>query len=198
MVDRAFRATLRNFGPLFLLVAVVTIPLHLVYSVVFAGVIETRELHGVIEMFPESRQVRGVGRDALTQARIGLSVVTLLELIAIPFLASGVRSVLRQETDDDLPSVMGALRAAKEGPALLPDLQRLGPLLIAAAVSLLLGTMIERTGLLLLEFVPDERSFPFFGLMQGVSRAVAAPFFLVTLVQVSRSTAPIEETPSLY
>ena len=75
----------------------------------------------------------------------------------------------------------------------------LGPLLVAAVVALAIAFAVERAGLLILEFVPDERSYPFFGLMQGVSRALGAPFFLVTLVMVGKpSGTRAERTPELY
>lgn len=199
MVDQAFRATLRNFGTLFLLVAVITVPLHLAYSVMFRNVIETRELHPVIETFPESRQVRSVGRTQLFQARVGLGVVTLLELGSLIYLARATRRVLKNDEAGELPGVRDALLSAREDPGVKPNLQRLGPLLVAAVFALAVGLLVERTALLLLEFVPDERSYPFFGLMQGVSRALAAPFFLVTLVLVSAAPSPrTERTPSLY
>lgn len=199
MVDRAFGATLRNFGTLFLMVAVLTVPLHLAYSIMFRNVIETRELHPVIETFPDSRQVRSVGRTQLTQARVGLGVLTLIELAAIPFLARGARKVLRDADAGELPSVAEALRSVREGPKVGFDTRGLGPVLVSAVVALAIGLLFERAGLLLIEFVPDERSYPFFGLMQGVSRALGAPFLLVMLVHAGRArTARPEVTPSLY
>ena len=199
MVDQAFRATLRNFATLFLLIAVVTVPLHLVYSVIFANVIETRELHSVIETFPEARQVRGVGQSQLTRARVGSGIVALLELAAIPFLARGVRRVLRRAEDGGSPGVAEALGAIREEPGIVFSSLRFGPLLVAAAVGIALAFAMERSALLLLEFVPDERTYPFFGLIKGVSRALGAPFFLVTLVMAERS-APERKpvTPELY
>lgn len=197
MVDQAFRATLRNFSTLFLLVAVVTVPLHVAYSVVFANVIETRELHDVIETFPEARQVRGVGKSRLNQARVGLALVTLIELASIPFLARGTRRVLQREAENALPTVRDGLRAMREGSVPLPGAGRAGPVIVALVVGAAFAIMIERIGLLALEFVSDARSFPFFGLMQGVARAAGAPFFLVTLVMSGRGK-PAEETPDLY
>jgi hypothetical protein len=94
---------------------------------------------------------------------------------------------------------MEALGAIGQGSTPRPSVERLGPLLVAAAIALAMGFAVERTGLLLLEFVPDERSYPFFGLMQGLSRALAAPFFLVTLVTTGATThRRVEKTPELY
>lgn len=197
MVDQAFRAALRNFSTLFLLVAVVTVPLHLAYSVMFANVIETRELHDVIETFPEARQVRGVGKAQLDRARIAFGVVTILELISIPFLARGTRRVLEIDRAGGLPTVREGLEAMRGGGAWHGGAHRAGPVIVAVIAALVLGLLIERIGLLLLEFVSDPRSFPFFGLMQAISRAAAAPFVLVTLILTSGARGR-EELPGLY
>lgn len=197
MVDRAFRATLRNFSTLFFLVAVVTVPLHLAYSVMFANVIETRELHDVIETFPDARQVRGVGKAQLDRSQLALGVVTILELIAIPFLARGTRRLLEMEASGDLPTVRAGLEGMRDGGPWNGGVTRAGPVVVAAITAVVLGLTIERIGLLLLEFVSDPRTFAFFGLMQGVSRAAALPFLLVTLVFTSR-TPERENLPDLY
>src|SRR5687767_1406913 len=129
MVDRAFRAALRNYSTLFLLVAVVTVPLHLLYSIVFQNVIETRELHAVIETFPDARQVRSVGRSQLTQARFGLALVTLIELAVLPFLARAGRRVLQMEEAGRVPSVGEALRSMKEAPGPRLGIDQMGPVI---------------------------------------------------------------------
>ena len=199
MVDKAFRAALRNFSTLFLIVAVITVPLHLLYGIVFQNVIETRELHSVIQTFPETRQVRSVGRAQLMQARVGLALVTLIELAVLPFLARAARRVLRMEEAGEVATVGAALRAIREEPAIPFGLDRMGPVLVAAAIGFAIGFAIERTGLLLLEFVSDESTFPFFGLMQGVSRAAGAPFLLAGLALLKPAAeAARDEVPPLY
>ncbi len=198
MVDKAFRATFRNFATLFLLVAVVTVPLHLLYSVVFNNVIETRELHAVIETFPPARQVRSVGRSQLTYARVGFAIVTFLEIATIPFLARATRRVLDAEEEEELTSVTDALTGLRDAPPLGLDTSRMGPVLVGTATALAIGLGIERSGLLLLEFVPDAATFPFFGLMQGVSRAAGAPFLLTILAWPARTKEGVGDAPKLY
>ena len=196
MVDRLFRTTLRNFSTLFLIAAVVTVPLHLIFSLVYKNVVETRELHDVIETFPEARQVRGVGKAKLTQSRIAMALITLIELLSIPFLVRAARRALELDRAGETPTVSESLQAMREGGPWWPGLTRAGPVLVALAVGLVFGWLLERSGLLLLEFVSDVRSFAFYGLLQGVTRAAAAPFVLVALAETSAPGR--EEVPGLY
>lgn len=199
MVERSFATAGKHYVTLFLLVATLTVPLHLLYSIVFKNVIETRELHPVIETFPEARQVRGVGRPQLWQARIGLGLVILIELAAIPMLArAGGRAIELQEEDEEVP-LFGTLREAGPTPRLdgrwKPGGMRAAA--IAALFSLVVVILVERIGLLALEFVSDARTFPFFGLMQGISRAAAGPFLLAALVHTRTKEQGVRE-PKLY
>lgn len=198
MLDKAFRAALRNFATLFLLVCVVALPLHLVYSVVFANVIETREIHDVIETFPEARQVRGVGTSRLTQARIGLLLVTLVELGSLPFLARGTKRILETEREGEMTTVTEALESIRTESTPRVDLDRAGPVVVAAVASLLIGFLVSRTGLALLEFVSDARSFPFYALVQAVARAAGAPFLLAAIVCADRTKGRRVNAPTLY
>lgn len=200
MLDRSFAHALRNFATIFLLVAAVTVPLHLAYSVIFKHVIETRELHSVIAEFPSARQVRGVGTAQLAQARIGLLFITLIEIAAIPWLARGTARVLEQDDAGETPLVGDALRAARSPVSwgAVNWSRHAGPLALAALVGLVIGFLIERSGLALLEFVSDTRVYPLFGLLQGVSRAAAAPFLLTTIALCVRAKDLPPKTPNLY
>jgi len=200
MLDRSFGDALRNFATLFLLVAAVTVPLHLVYSVIFQNVIETRELHSVIAEFPSARQVHGVGTMQLAQARIALLVISIIEIAAIPWLARATAYVLDSEPSGRIPLVGEALRKAGS-PLHVGNVgwaRRPGPLLVATLIALLVGVLIERSGLALLEFVPDASAYPFFGLMQGVARAAGAPFLLATIVLSARAKDLPPKKPTLY
>ncbi len=183
LIDRSLRLTLRNFSTLFFVVAALTIPLHLAYSLVFGNVIATRELQDEIRAFPEHRQVRSVGRDQLRNSLIGFTLVTVIELAAIPFLVRATHRVLADDAEGEIPTAIEALRGIghrQDPQSFVPGAA--GTIAAAAALCIVIGWLFERNGLLLLEFVSDARSFPFYGLVQGVSRAVAAPFFLVTWV----------------
>jgi hypothetical protein len=195
MLERSFGHAIRNFGTLFLLIATFTVPLHLAYSLVFRNVIETRELHEVIATFPPSRQVRGVGQAQLTQARVGLIVVSLIEVALIPWLAAATAKVLRDEEEGEVTTVGAALRGTF---TFAVGRIKIGPVAMAAVVALLIGFLLERSGLLLLEFVSDPRAYPFFGLMQGVSRALAGPFLLTTLVYIRTSKERTPRAPNVY
>jgi hypothetical protein len=170
--------------------------LHLGYSLIFRNVIETRELHEVIATFPESRQVRGVGQDQLTHARIGLLLVSLLELAAVPWLTQATAKVLRDEEEGEVATAGDALRSTPF--TLKLRSVRPGPVIVAIVVSVLIGWLVERSGLLLLEFVADPRVFPFFGLMQAVARGVAGPFLLTTLVYAQRPKGSAPRAPTVY
>ncbi|HYI44464.1 MAG TPA: hypothetical protein VE174_03245 [Actinomycetota bacterium] len=196
MLERSFGQAIRSFGTLFLLVAMLTVPLHLAYSLVFRNVIETRELHEVIGTFPSSRQVRGVGQTQLTQARVGLIVVSLIELAAIPWFVQMTVKVLRDEEEGNIATVSDAVRGTPFSFRLGPI--RPGPVAVSVVVALLIGFLIERSGLLLLEFVSDPRSYPFFGLMQGVARAAGAPFVLATLAYSHRPKETTPKVPNVY
>ena len=196
MLERSFGLEIRNFSTLFLLIATLTVPLHLAYSLVFRNVIETRELHEVIATFPPVRQVRSVGQTQLTQARVGLIIVTALELAAIPWLAQATARAIRRRDDDSVMTLGMAFRGAR--PSLRLGRIQPGPLVVSAVVAFLIAFLVERSGLLLLEFVSDARSFPFFGLMQGVSRALGGPFLLTTIVCSQRTKETGAGAPNLY
>ena len=189
---------MRNFAALFLFVCVVTVPLHLIYSLVFSNVIETREIHDVIETFPEARQVRGVGTSRLNQARVGFVLLTLIELGSIPFLARGTKRILEVADQDGMTTVPEGLEAIRSEQTPRLGLDNAGPVLTAAVLGLAIGILVERSGLAALEFVSDARSFPFYGLVQGVARAAGAPFLLATIVHAGRAKERGVDAPTLY
>ncbi len=201
LLDRAFRLTLRNFGSLFLVVAALTVPLHLAYSVVFSDVITTRELHDEIRAFPEHRQLRSVGRDQLQQAWVGLAIVTVLELAAIPLFLAATERILGSDERGEIPTVGAAFQglSLRRPHGSRPPSQSAAEIGVALGLAAIVWWLTRRIGLVALEFVSDTRTFPFYGLLQGVAVAVAAPFFLVTWV-CARSDAKEGgvTTPKLY
>ncbi len=52
MVERAFARTLRNYWTIFMVVAVVTFPVHLIYAFSARNVIATSDFHGEIREGP--------------------------------------------------------------------------------------------------------------------------------------------------
>jgi hypothetical protein len=124
----------------------------------------------------------------------------LIEIAAIPWLARGTAHVLDQDDAGTDPLVGDALRAARS-PANLGNLdwrRQAGPLSVAALIGLVIGFLVERSGLILLEFVSDTRVYPLFGLLQGVSRALAAPLLLTTIALCIRAKDLPPKKPNLY
>ena len=182
MLDHAFRLTLKNFTTYFLLVACVTMPLHVGYAFVFQKVIAVSEIHDEIERFPSGRQVRSVGTAELDDARRGLLAVTALEILLLPLLARASRRVLQDDSEGQLVTVRGAWTGLGEtGGSLLGAWRdHVSALLFALATALVLGLLAERVGVLLAEPLGDPRAWAGVGLAHAVARSLAAPFFLVT------------------
>lgn len=180
MVDRALRLTVRNFWTLFFVVGAVTVPLQVAYATAWHNVIAVRELHDDIAQFPPLRQVHSVGRDQLHDARLAYWVVVAVELALLPLLIRAARRVIESDARGELPSAPDAWRGAlARGGSLLRALARPGPLITGAVVALAVGALVTAAGRLLVEPVGDERAFAAVGLVDGVARAAAAPFFLV-------------------
>jgi hypothetical protein len=182
MLDHAFRLTLKNFTTFFLLVACVTVPLHVGYAFVFQKVIAVSEIHDEIERFPSERQVRSVGTAELDDARRALLAVTALELLLLPLLARACRRVLVDDSGGLMVTVRGAWSRLREADGSLAGAWRdhAFALLIALATALALGLLAERVGILLTEPLSDSRAWAGVGLAQAAARALGAPFFLVT------------------
>ena len=181
MVDRALRLTVRNFWTLFFAVAAVTVPLQLAYATAWHNVIAVRELHADIARFPPLRQVHSVGRSQLHDARLTYWVIVAVELVLLPLFVRAARRVVETDAAGGVPSALDALRGAfaRGGGSVLRALARPGPLVTGLAVAVAVGALASAAGHLLIEPVGDDRAFAAVGLVDGVARALAAPFFLV-------------------
>lgn len=112
MLDRAFRDAFRSFSTLFVVVAIVTVPLHLAYAFTFRNVIATGEIHAQIREFPNYRQVRSVGPEQLTHSSIAFWVLTGLELALMPVAVKATRRVLEIEEHGGVATAPDAWRQA--------------------------------------------------------------------------------------
>lgn len=200
MLDRTLRLALRNYVTLFLFVACVTVSIHVVYLFVFRDVVGVSDLHGAIEAFPPSRQVRGVGHGDLDAWRVGGVLVTAIEIALLPFLAKGAARVVEQDEAGDVPTVGAALRATmKRGYRWFPSPREAGPLLVCSAVALATWWLLRATGLLLVEPVGAGSAWAAVALVEGAARAAGAPFVLVSVVlRKSRPKADPVFTPNQY
>jgi hypothetical protein len=172
-LDGALRATFRNFSTLFLLVAVVAVPLHLAHSYAFRSVIEMRELRPDIETFGPHKLVKGVGRRDFDAARRTGWALTALELALIPVLARAARRALEVDESGGVPTVLGALRESPRGAGVLGALRRAPGYALGLAVLAVVVWWLARTvALVLTEMVPDPLSFAPLGLAEGAARAL--------------------------
>jgi hypothetical protein len=179
LLDRAFRATVRNFSTLFLLVAIVTVPLHVAHAYVFRRVIAVSELHPAIERFPRARKVSGVGRAELTEARTSYLVLNLFEVALLPLVARAAARAMAADRSGGVPTVMRAL--APRGHSTRAVSWRLvspGTLAVALAVAVVVTWLARAAGLILVEPLPSTSSWAGVGVVEGLCRAVGAPFFV--------------------
>lgn len=186
MIDRALRLTFRNYWTLFFTVAALTVPLQVAYATIWHNVIAVRELQSRIEAFPPLRQVHGVGRAQLHEARVAFWVIVAIEIALLPVLVRAARRILEVDAAGGVTQIADAWRGAfARGGSILKGLSRPGPLITGAAIAVIVGTLVLGGGRLLVEPIGDERAFAGIGLVDGVARAAGAPFFLVVAALAS-------------
>ena len=174
--DDALRATFHNFSTLFLLVAIVTVPVHVVHSYVWRDVIAVSALHEDIEDFPQGRKVRGVSRGQVHRAKLSLMIITLVEVASVPLFMRAARTTARADPGD-VPTVAGAwLGVARGGGRRAPFRDVIVPVLASIAFAVAVGWLARSVGLLVVEPLPDARAWLGVGLVDGASRALAGAF----------------------
>jgi hypothetical protein len=177
LLDRALRATIRNFSTLFLLVALVMVPLQVAHAYVFRRVIAVSELHPAIEGFPEGRKVARVGPGQLRKARTGYLVIGAIEILLLPLLVRAAARVMAVDRAGGVPTVVGAF-AGMRGSLEVGRLRGLpvGPLVVAATLGITIGWLTRALGLVLVEPLADGAAFSGVGLIEGVARALGGAF----------------------
>ncbi|MDQ3940094.1 MAG: hypothetical protein M3238_01955 [Actinomycetota bacterium] len=200
MLDRAFRNTFRSYSTLFLLVLVVTLPLHLIYSYAFRNVIATQEIHPQIRQFPNYRQVRSVGPKQLTHATVAFWGLTALELVLLPAFVKATRRVIEIEQDGGVSSVRDGWDAAFRRSEESFQFRRhaLPAVVIGGIVAFVLGWLVEQVGLTLAGFGSVDYAWVLVGSVQALARAAAAPFALTAIVMARNAKARPLGTPKLY
>ncbi len=180
LLDRAFRLTFRNFSTLFLIVATIVVPLHLIFSFYFRDVVAVSELHSAIEDLPGYLQVKGVKAREIRVYRSAFLALSAAELALIPALAAATRRALETDARGLVPTATGAWKGLRE--LRLPRPGSWTTVAVATGCSLLLGALVEVAGSTLLQPVPETSLWIAQGLVQGLSRSLAAPFALTALV----------------
>jgi hypothetical protein len=195
MLESALQATFRNFSTLFLIVAVVVFPLHLAYGLTFRDEIAVREVHPEIAELPSDRRVRGVGPAEIDRARMAAYAVWLVEIALIPLFVRAARRALDATERGDVATVADAWRGAfgrdprqwvSGGPAAVA---------VGAGMALLVLLMIEVSGLLLTDVLPDGPRFAGVVVVDTLARASALPFVL-TPVAVGRAPRTARARPA--
>ncbi len=192
MLERAWAFALRNLATLFLTYALVATPLHVVYSYASRDVVAVRELHSEIEAFPQFREVRGVGRADLTRARLGLAVLTLMELLLVPLAYGATRRVREVEERGDPPEVLDSWRHARTlaGDFTARVRSAPGPLVLAAGVAILVGWLTSRVGQIVIEPLGPDETFAGYALVAATARSLALVFWLSAVVYADRPHNP--------
>lgn len=199
MLDRAFHDAFRSFSTLFLVVAIVTLPLHLLYAFAFRNVIATQDIHPQIREFPNYRQVRSVGPKQLTRASIAFWALTGLELALLPLAVKATRRVLEVEEEGGVATSPDAWRhALRRGNNRTFVAAAMPGVAIAVIAAFVLGTLFEATLLTAAELASAQNSWATAGTVQGVARAVAVPFVLTTIARARIAKEPPLVTPKLY
>lgn len=202
LLDDALRGTLRNFSTLFLVLFTVIGPLHLVYGFAFQDVLALRELHPAIADFPPSRQVRGVGRAAVDQARLWLWVVVVIELALLPVFARLAAHIVTSDNRGEVPTALGAwrrLRGRPEG-AGGPGGHHWGTVAAGVLVGVAIGFMTEATLMIIADLVPDSAAFAAIALARAVGHCAGGAFALGALVYAGSGAhqGTPDEVPELY
>ena len=193
LLDEALRGTLRNFSTLFLVLFSVIGPLHLIYGFAFHDVLALRELHPAIADFPPSRQVRGVGRAAVDQARLWLWVLAVIELTLIPLFARVAGHVVAADERGEVPTALGAWRRLGSTPAGLGTRRHRGTIGAGLFIGVAVGFFTHATLMVIADLVPDTTAFAAVALARSVGQAAGGAFVLGTLIYSGRQA---QETPS--
>ena len=200
MLDRAFRDAFKNFATLFVVVAIVAIPIHLAYAFTFRNVIATHEIHPQIREFPNYRQVRSVGPKQLTHASIAFWALTGLEIIVVlPLAVKATRRVLAVEEEGGVATAPDAWRhALSRNETRTFTSASLPGVAIAVIAAFVLVTLVETALLTAAELVGARNNWATVGTVQGVARATAVPFVLATIARARTAKERPLETPKLY
>ena len=191
LLDHALSTTLRNFSTMFLIVAAVTVPLHLAYAALFRDVLALSEIHVAIRQLPPAQAVAGVTANDVHRAEAAYLALAALELLLIPLLWRATSRAIDLDLAGRLPSATEAwrLRRVERAPLQAPGGNAAIMVTASVAIGVVVWVLAERIGLLIAEFLPARWFFVGAGLARGLSLALAAPFPLVAAVLARKSRA---------
>lgn len=198
MIERAFARTFRNLSTIVMIVAVVVLPVHLVYAYTFRNVIATSDFHDQIESMPNFRQVRSVGPPQLDHARVTFWIITVAELALVPLAVRATRRAFIVDDEGGVPTVTDAWGLAlkrQEGRSFRPGW--VVPALVGIGAAAGAGVLIAGIGSGLTGFLSEDWRWTGVGLTQALARAGAAPLALGPLALIRAKAAP-PPTPKVY
>ena len=198
MIERAFARTFRNFSTIFMVVAVVVLPVHLIYAFTFRNVIATSDFHDAIDSMPSYRQVRSVGPPQLDHARLAFWLITAAELALVPLAMRATRRVFIVDDAGEVPTAVDAWGRAlqrQEGRTFRPGW--VAPALVGVAGAVAAGLLIAGVGSSLTGFLSEDWRWTGVGLTQALALAGAAPLALGPLALIRAKAGP-PSTPKVY
>ncbi len=178
MIERAFARTLRNYSTIFFVVAIVSFPVHTLYSFAFRDVIATRDHQEVIES-GDGRRVGSVGSQDLDNARIAYWIIIAVELALVPLAIRATRRVFVAEEEGSVPTATDAWSAALSPGSNPPrDRAPLAAAGVGVAVTVGIGILVHLIAASATGFLSDGARWVGVGLGQGLVRAAAVPLAL--------------------
>jgi hypothetical protein len=190
-VDRALRTALRNFSTFFLIVALVTVTLNLLWGVFFQDVLATRDIHADIQDLPAGEMVRGVDGAAIERARYGALIVLALEAALLPLMLRATRRATEADEAGRVPTALGSWRAVTRKRNSESGGRQLSVVVAMTVFAVVVWLLASVIGNLIAVAVSDRIAWLVVAGVRGLALALALPFALVGIVE-----SQIERTPS--
>lgn len=194
-VDRALRTALRNFSTFFLIVALVTVTLNLLWGVFFQDVLATRDIHADIQDLPAGEMVRGVDGAAIERARYGALIVLALEAALLPLMLRATRRAAEADEAGHVPSALGSWGAVLRRRNREPGDRRMSVALAMAIFGLVVWLLATLIGNLIAATASDGVAWLAVAGVRGVALALALPFALVGVIESKIRPQPSVDTP---
>jgi hypothetical protein len=183
LLDRALRAALRNFSTFFLIVALATVPLNVVWGFLYQDVIGLQEVHDDIRALPEGQKVRGVDSSQIDRARYAALIVLAIEATLIPVLLRVTRRAIEIDESGHVPTALGAWRGLGQRSKRQRSGWRAGVVLTTILFALAVWLLASLIGSLIAAPLGDRVAWLAVGLVRGLALAAALPFALVGMIE---------------
>lgn len=183
LADRALRTALRNLSTFFLIVALVTVPLNVVWGFLYQDVIALQEVHDDIRDLPEGQKVNGVDSSRLDQARYAELIVLALEAALIPVLLRVTRRAIEIDESGHVPTALGAWRGLARRSERPHGEWRGGVVLMTVVFAVAVWLLASSIGSLIAAPLGDQVAWLVVGFGRALALALALPFALVGMIE---------------